>query len=311
MSTSRPHVTDRTALDLPVHTALLAVQMSFAGFHVVAKTVLTELEPLALAGLRVAIATPILLLLAWRKDRCLPRRRDLPTLLMLGILGVCINQVLFILGLQHTTATNAAILMPSIPVFAVAVAALLRIESVGWRRIMGIALAVVGALVLLDPGSMTPGGGSGFGNLLILLNCLSYATFLVLQRPILERLPWRTVISWSFLFGSLAVLGFAATDLYELELGGVSTFAWWGLAYIVALPTIFSYAVNTWAVKRSSPSLAASYTTAQPLFTALLAAWFLGEQLGAREAIGFVLIAAGLWRVSWRRGGPAVLPDHE
>ena len=296
---------------MPVHAALLAVQMSFGGFHVVAKTVLTEMQPLALAGLRVAIAIPILLALAWHKDRCLPGLRDLPFLAVLGMLGVCINQVLFIVGLQYTTATNAAILMPSIPVFTVAVAALLGIERIGWRRGLGIALAVAGALVLLRPGNMTPGAGAGFGNLLILLNCLSFSTFLVLQRPFLERLPWRTVIAWSFLFGGVAVLAFAASDLYRLDPAGVSAGAWLGLAYIIALPTIFSYAVNTWAVKRSSPSLAATYTTVQPLFTALLAAWFLGEQLGVREGVGFALIAAGLFRVSWHRSGPVVVLDHE
>ena len=82
-------------------------------------------------------------------------------------------------------------------------------------------------------------------------------------------------------------------------------------AYIVAFPTIFSYSVNTWAVKRSSPSLAAAYTTAQPLVTALLASWFLGERLGWREAVGFLLIATGLYWVSRRPTEQPMLPDHE
>ncbi len=301
----------KAGIDLPVHLALLAVQMSFGGFHVVAKTILTDLPPLALAGLRVAVATPILLLLAWRKDRCLPRRRDLPVLMLLGALGVFFNQILFILGLQYTSATNAAILMPSIPVFAVAVAALLGIERIGWRRVLGIALALLGALVLLGPSELSLASGNRFGNLLILLNCLSFATFLVLTRPVLKRLPWRTTIAWAFLFGSAPILAFAAGDLAQLDFAAVSSASWLGLAYIVALPTIFSYSVNTWAVKRSSPMLAATYTTAQPLFAALLAAWFLGERFGWGEAAGLLLIAAGLLRVSWRRLGPAVIPDHE
>lgn len=285
--------------------------MSFGGFHVVAKTLIADLPPLAFAGLRVAIATPVLLALAWRKDRCVPSRGDMPTLALLGLLGVCLNQILFILGLQYTSATNAAILMPSIPVFAVAAAAVLGIERVGWRRISGIALAILGALVLLGPGHTSQTSGSRLGNLLILLNCLSFATFLVLQRPILARLPWRTTIAWSFLFGSLPVLGFAAADLNRLDWGTLGGGTWTGLAYIIALPTIFSYTVNTWAVKRSSPTLAATYTTAQPLFAALLAAWLLGEHFGWREAAGFLLIVAGLLRVSWQRQGPTLLPDHE
>ncbi len=299
------------AVPIGVHVALLAVQMSFGGFHVVAKILLDELTPLALAGIRVGIATPILLLLAWYSDRCLPKRGDLPMLALLGLLGVFLNQVLFIVGLQFTTATNAAILMPSIPVFAVAVAALLRIEAIGWRRLLGIALAVTGALVVLGPGRLSSSSSVALGNLLILLNCLSYATFLVLQRPLLERLPWRTTIAWAFLFGSAGVLAVASFDLARLEPAAISASTWAGIAYIVALPTVFSYAVNTWAVKRSSPSMAATYTTAQPLFAATLASWFLGELLGWREAVGFLLIAAGLLRVSWRRRDPLPVPDHE
>lgn len=294
-----------------VHLALAAVQLSFGGFHVVAKVLLEDLSPLALAGLRVGFATPILLLLAWRSDRCLPTRSDLPMLALLGLLGVFLNQLLFIVGLQFTTATNAAILMPSIPVFAVALGALLGIERIGWRRLLGIALAVLGALVVLGPGRLATSSTLFLGNLLILLNCLSYAAFLVLQRPLLERLPWRTTIAWAFLFGGGGVLAVASFDLARLEPAAIDPSTWAGLTYIVALPTVFSYAVATWAVKRSSPSLAATYTTAQPLFAAALASAFLGETLGWREGLGFLLIAGGLLRVSWRRRRELPIPDHE
>lgn len=280
------------------------MQLSFGGFHVIAKAVLATVHPLALAGLRILIATPLLLMLAWRRDRLVPARSDLPYLAVLGLLGVFANQLLFIIGLEHTTATNAAILMPSIPVFAVLVGAVFRIERIGPRRLWGIALAVAGALVLLDPGSISLTAGIAFGNLLILLNCLSYATFLVLNRPILERLPWRTMIAWAFLFGGVGVLAVTHRQLAAFAATTVSAPVWWGIAYAALIPTALAYSLNTWAVRRSSPSLVASYITLQPLVAAALASIFLGEQLGWREGAGFVLIAAGLWRVSHRPGAP-------
>jgi drug/metabolite transporter (DMT)-like permease len=283
---------------LRVHLTLLAVQACFGGFHVVAKAVLGEIAPLAVVALRVSLAAPILLILAWRHDRVIPERRDWPTLALLGGLGIFANQVLFILGLQRTTATNAAILMPLMPVVAAAAGAALGIDFVTARRWLGIGLSVTGALVMVNPLSFSNGGERVTGNLMILGNCASYALFLVLQRPILARLPWRTVIAWSFLFGGAGVLAVAGPTLAAFHPASVSPAAWVGIAYIVLLATVFSYAAATWAVRRSSPTVVAAYSTVQPLLTAALAATFLGEKLGWADAAGFALITLGLWQTS-------------
>jgi drug/metabolite transporter (DMT)-like permease len=281
-----------------VHVALLLVQVCFGGFHVVAKSLLSGLAPLAVVGLRAGIATPILVAMAWRRDHTVPARRDLLWLALLGALGVTANQILFITGLQHTTASNAAILMTCLPVFAVIAGAVLGIERIDLRRGLGITLAVAGALVMVNPLRFSAGGKMGFGNLLILGNCLSYALFLVLQRPILRRLPWRTVIAGSFVFGGTAVVLAGLPSLARLDFAQVSAATWLGVLYIALFGTVFAYAVNTWAVRRSSPALVAAYGMLQPVVTAGLAATFLGETLGWTEGMGFALIVAGLWQVS-------------
>jgi drug/metabolite transporter (DMT)-like permease len=281
-----------------VHLALVAVQLGFGGFHVVAKATLAHLHPLVIAGCRVLVAAPLLLAVAWAVDRVVPSRRDLPALALLGLLGVFTNQLLFILGLRLTTATNAAILMPSIPVYAAAVAILLGVERLDRRRVLGIALAVAGALVMLDPLRLELAPHTLLGNLLVLINCLSYATFLVLQRPMLQRLPVTTVIAWSFLFGGAGVAVVSAPWLAAVEVAAVPAAAWWGLVYIVLVPTLLSYWLNTWAISRSTPSLAATYITLQPLTAGLLAFIFLGERVGWPQLVGALLIVAGLERVA-------------
>jgi drug/metabolite transporter (DMT)-like permease len=281
-----------------VHLTLLLVQLSFGGFHVVAKAALADLAPMALAAIRVGVATPILLALAWRRDRFLPSRGDLPMLALLGGLGVFGNQVLFITGLKHTTAINASILMTAVPVLTVAAAAVLGFEKVNASRLVGILLSVAGALVLVNPLRFTADHGAALGNSLILLNCLCYALFLVLQRPVLARIPWRTVIAWSFLFGAAGVLIVAVPDLAALRPAAVPGPTWLGVVYIILFPTVFAYAASTWAIRRSSSGLVATYSTLQPLVAAALAASFLGERFGWVQAVGLVLIVTGLWRVT-------------
>jgi drug/metabolite transporter (DMT)-like permease len=159
---------------------------------------------------------------------------------------------------------------------------------------------VAGALVLVNPLRFSGDHAGAVGNLMILGNCLCYALFLVLQRPVLARVPWRTVIAASFFFGTLGVLPVSVPALLALDPARVGTGGWLGVAYIIVFPTVLAYAANTWAVRRSSPALVSAYTTLQPLVSSVLAATFLGERFGWGEGIGFALIVAGLWQVSRR-----------
>ena len=291
--------------DWRVHAALLIVQVTFGAFPVVGKGVLVHLPPLAVAALRVALATPILLALAWRVDRVLPARRDLPTLFLLGLLGVFANQVLFMIGLELTTATAAGILMPSIPVFALLAAAVLGQQRLTTRSATGVALAVAGALAILNPMRLAGNPGGTLGNGLILLNCLAFAMYLVLQRPVLRRLPPLTTVAWSFLLGGSGVVVVGLPALVSVQPAALPTGVWIGLAYIVLFPTVLNYFLNAWSLGRSSPALVAAYTTLQPLVAAGLAALFLRESLHTRHLLGFLLISAGLAAISRPGGMPA------
>lgn len=287
-----------------VLAALLLVQVCFSSLHVVGKVVLAELAPLALAGTRVLIATPLLLLIAWRHDRILPARADWPRLALLGGLGIFANQILFLIGLSFTTATSAGVLMPSIPVFTAAVAGLLGIERLAGRKLAGILLAAAGALALVDPAALDLSDRGAIGNLLILTNCFTYALFLVLQRPLLARIPWRTLIAWSFLFGSVATLAVTAPSLAATDWRGLAATPLLGVFWIGLVPTAFAFALNTWTVRRSSPAVVAAFTTLQPIVTTLGAVLLLGERPGWHQAAGFLLIATGLALVATARASP-------
>jgi drug/metabolite transporter (DMT)-like permease len=122
------------------------------------------------------------------------------------------------------------------------------------------------------------------------------------------RIPWRTLIAWSFLFGSLGTLAVSAPALVATPWRALAPATWAAVVYIGLLPTAFNFALNTWAVRRSSPALVAAFTTLQPVLTTGLAALLLGERLRLHQGLGFLLIVAGLVVVSRRsapRGDPA------
>ena len=250
-SSSPPHAgstAQYSGLEAASLGALLFVQFSFSGLQVFGKVALATIPPLALAAMRVGFATPLLLAAAGRKGRFLPPRDALGRLALLGLLGVCLNQILFISGLQLTTATNAGILMPSVPVFAVALGALLGVERTSRRRLLGILLAVAGALVVLDPSRFSFSAASSLGDLMVLLNCLSYAAFLVLQRPLVQRLGWLPVMAWAFFFGNLLVLPIGWRQLSSLDPAAIPWQAWLSVAFIILFPTLISYSLNARAI---------------------------------------------------------------
>ena len=284
-----------------VHLALLVVQLTFGGFSVFGKYVLGSVPPLAVAGMRVFFAAPLFFAIAWHRNPVVPARRDMPMLAVLGLFGVCLNQLMFIIGLNHTTAINATILITSIPVFTVTVAALLGYERIGKIGLAGVGLAVAGAIVMLDPSNFSVGGSVFFGNMLIVLNCLSYAIFLVLAKPLLVRIRPFTLVAWSYLFGGSMVFLLSIPALLSLDPSIVPRTAWIGMAYIVIFATVVSYGLNTWAIRHSSSALVATYTTLQPVIAAILAMLFLGESAGWREAAGFLLIVFGLLVITGRK----------
>ena len=149
------------------------------------------------------------------------------------------------------------------------------------------------------------GEDTAIGNLMILVNCLSYSVFLVLARPVLLRIPPLTVTAWCFVFGGSGILIVAAPDLATVPWTTLPTLAWVGIAYVVLFPTLINYLLNTWAIKRSSSTLVATYTTLQPVVATSLAVMLLGEHFGLRELFGFLLIVSGLLWVTFRGAKPA------
>ena len=117
---------------------------------------------------------------------------------------------------------------------------------------------------------------------------------------VLLRLPPLTVIAWTYIFGGLGILLVTFPHLVRFPFREVPPIGYAGMTYIILIPTILCYFLNTWAIKKSTPSLVATYITLQPVAATLLAAVFLGESLGLKEVAGFLLIVAGLYAVSYR-----------
>lgn len=279
-----------------VHLALLVVQFLFASLAIAGRFVLPHFPAGALVTVRVLGATVVLLALnAVSGARWVRDRHDLLQLVILGMLGIAANQTLFLYGLKHTTAINATILVTTVPVFTVLGSVLTRREPPSWLKFAGIALAGAGAVYLIGPDRISLAPDVALGNAMIVLGMVCYAAYFLYSKPILRRYGSVTVSFYVMFFASFGVLPLGVGAAQEMKVAEISPAVWLTVAYIVVFPTILTYLLNLWALKRVSSNLVAVYIYLQPLFAAAVAPLVLpGENLTIRAAIAGLAIFAGL-----------------
>jgi drug/metabolite transporter (DMT)-like permease len=210
------------------------------------------------------------------------------------VLGIVLNQTLYLLGLRITTAFAAALLGATIPVFTAAVAIVFRVERADVRTGIGLLLAFTGVLWLTGVGSIDVGA------LVIAINCLSYSLYIVLSKPVIERVGAPTLVTWLFTWGAVM---FAPIGGVALATGAPhwSPRGWLFIAFFVAVPTIFAYFANAWALGRTSPTVVTIYIYLQPLLAALLQWVQLGVPVTSRALVATAFILGGVGVVAMRR----------
>jgi drug/metabolite transporter (DMT)-like permease len=280
---------------LAVHAALFVVAFLFSINYVISKLGMREFAPLSFAWLRVVGAALILGVIARRDPEPPLSRDDRWRVAGFAILGVVLNQTLFLTGLSFTTIPVAAILITTIPVFALGAAIALGRERPTVYRIAGIALAGAGALLVVGGESVHGTARSIIGAAMVVGNCLSFALYLVLSKPAMLRLSARRVVAWMFAVGSVVMLPIAALPLAREHWSSISPRAWLALVLVILGPTVAAYLLNAWALRYADSSLVAAYTYVQPVLATLLGAAILGEPMHAILAAAAVMIFAGVW----------------
>ena len=287
------------------HLALGLVQLFFGLFPIFGKWAFADFTPRSVAAWRIAAGALALGAVAFARygARALPRRGDWLRFQVCAILGIVLNMLLYLEGLERSTAVNAGLIMPVIPVFTFAIACLLRQERFDLLRGAGVLLAFCGTLVLVLHKGPELSLRTARGNVLMLVNAFSYSWFLVLARPLLARHPPLVVIAWIFLLSAWTLPFFAFGT--PLAPAGAPAASWASLAFILVFPTVLAYLLNTYALSKVSASTTAAYIFFQPLITVSVGVAVLDEALAPGALLAAALTLGGVWLVA---GRPAARP---
>lgn len=295
------------------HLALLAVQMLFGSAPALGKAALQAFPAAGIVGFRVGgAALAFLILQKLNGGLQLGRSSDYWRFALYSLLGVVLNQLFFITGLSLTTATNTSLLAVLIPVFATLIAAMFGFDFLSWRKIIGIAAAACGVIYLVNPAQASFSADTTRGDLMIILNCVFYATYIAVSKDAVARNGALKSLAWLFFFGSLFCVPFAVFSMRAVDFAAVSQSAWLAVAAMVVFPTICAYYLNAWALARVAPSTVAVYIYLQPLIGFTLAVLFLNEPFSLRSVIAGLLIFTGVFLVTLKtRNQKYQISPHE
>ncbi len=279
--------------------ALIAVQFSFGSLPVVGKAVLTVIPAVALVGFRVGITAFVLFLFQRsRSSLRLENRGDYWRLALLSLFGVTINQLLFVGGLSRTKASNTSLLAVTIPIFTLSIGAFLGVERLRAAKVGGIILAAVGVILLIDPRNASFSSQTTLGDLMIVLNSLSYGIYVASSKDILMRNGAMKCVTWIFLFAASICVPIGLHSLSSIDIATVAPLIWVGVLYAAVIGTAVPYFANAWALARVNPSTVAVYVYLQPVIGFLMAVVFLGERVGMNFIAAAALIFAGVYLVT-------------
>ena len=296
------------------YAAAVGMTVAFGLSFVATKYALRGYEPLLIALLRFSLAGGILWVV-WRFRRGPERvsRGELGRLAALGFISLTVYFSFENLGIARTSASEAAILIATIPLFVVILNAFTLRERNTARQWAGIALSFAGiaALVLLGgrvAGGGGAGGGSLTGNLLVLAASLSAGAYSILARRLLVSRPALFVTTFQNLFGALFMLPLALAEAALVGVRHPTPRATGGLLFLTVVCSITAFLLLNYAFRFIPASRVAVFINLTPLVAVAGAYTLLGERFTPGQAVAAVVVVAGVWLTN-SGGGAARSPS--
>jgi len=285
----------------PAVPALLGAMAIWGGSYVVTKFALVAAGPFTVLWLRIAIAAVVMVPLAWRQGfrlRMALERRYL----IFGLTGMALHLGLEILGLEFTSASSAALIIATAPAVTVGFSVVLLKERLSVLQGVGIALSVIG--VVLITGAQTSAGYplGWLGNLLVFGGVVMWGVFTVQARKMVVDQSWLVVTTAATVSAVGMVLPVA---LGEIVIQGAPSFtlsSFASVVYLGLLASAVAYGLYNLALKFVGGSVVGPYISLVPVIGVGLAL-LVGETMTALQLVGGATVAVGVWLS--HRGAPS------
>ncbi|MGF9963670.1 DMT family transporter [Bacillus rhizoplanae] len=274
--------------------------------YTIGKYGLVELTAIQFTAMRMVTAAPLLLLLAFYIEKSLYIAwKDIIRLIFVSMVGITLYQTLFMETIQHTSATNASLLISISPIFTTMFAVFLKEEQLSSRKLIGSVIACIGAaLVLLAGHSLVQ---SVYGNAIGLITSVCWGLYPVLAGPLMKKYSALRVTAWSAAIGAVPLVILSGWRIVQLPFSIQHGSTWLSLCYSIFFVTVFGLVMWYVGIQKIGASHTMVYMYVTPFVAVLFAAIWAREQLSLQQIIGGIVIFVGLWFVKSKKANQTLL----
>ena len=284
---------------------MLLTAVLWASAFVGIRAALASYSPAHLALLRYLVAAAALLAIAPLARIRPPARRDLPGILLTGIIGIAAYNVLLNHGERTVTAGAASMIVNGVPVMTALLSATFLGERMGPRGWIGLAVSFVGSAIIATAGS--EGVRIERGAILLLLAAAAMSVYFVLQKPYLRRYSPLEMVAYAIWGGALALLAFIPGLAAAVRSAPPS--ATIAVIYLGIFPAALAYVAYSYALSAMPAGRTASYLYLVPVFTIAIAWVWLREVPSVLTVAGGAIVMSGVAIVNARQRGASSAPS--
>lgn len=238
---------------------------------------------------------------------------DLMLLFFAGLLGIVCNQGCFTFGLSLTSPIDASIVTTTMPIVTMILAALFLKEPVTPKKVIGIFLGSIGALMLIlsNQGGSVDGGGSILGDALCITAQVSFACYLTIFKKLISRYNVFTLMKWMFTYAAICFIPFSYRDFSAMTTMSFSATVWMEVGYVVLFGTFFAYILMLVGQKTLRPTVVSMYNYIQPIVGTTVSVFLGMGVFGWTKALAAVLIFVGVYVVTQSKSRAQMLAEGE
>lgn len=274
---------------------MLVTSLLWGGNFVVAKTLVAHASPMTLTLVRWLIAVIVLLPFVWCKEKKLvPAKAALVPLFLMGITGVALFNIFQFLALERTTSTNAGLISTmntmSIALFSFAFLK----EKINGLQLLAMVLSFIGVFLVLSKGDwqLLWHFQLNTGDLWMMAAVCVWGLYSVCSKWAMQTTSPLMATLYAGLFGVLILVPFTINDFTFSEID--STFIL-SLFYTGVISTVVCMVFWNIGVQQLGATTSGIFLNFNPIFTALLAFLFVGEQLSWLQGIGGIIVILGCY----------------